>query len=86
MSANVAVIRRRYKPRTGTETFCGNCGKAAIRRADARRREKIIEARRLYAEGNSAQEIAKELNVRSTVRRKAMETVFSWVGKGTTGR
>jgi orotate phosphoribosyltransferase-like protein len=44
-------------------------------------RERIAEARRLRAEGIGLREIAQQLNVRTSKRSTALETVQRWIGK-----
>jgi hypothetical protein len=73
--------KERKAPKSGQANYCLNC-KVPLRRANERLREKVAEARRLRAEGNSLREIAKRLNVRTTKRSTALQTVRRWVGKG----
>lgn len=66
------------RPKPGQSNFCDRdtCGiAAALRQADARRKEKMIEARRLHARDVSVNEIAERLDTTpASVRR--------WVKKG----
>jgi hypothetical protein len=64
------------RPQAGQANFCDECGiSAALRQADARRKEKMVEARRLYADNVSVNEIAERLDTKpASVRR--------WVKKG----
>ena len=65
------------RTKRGLNTYCGDCGAEAARRdADRRRKDKMIEARRLYADGELPEEIANKLNVRSVA------SVRRWVKKG----
>jgi hypothetical protein len=82
-------VRESRLPRHGHANFCRLCtgdgnyrAYEGLRQADARRRHKIAEARRMRAEGMSVQEIAKALNVRSTVKSTAVQTVRRWIAKG----
>jgi hypothetical protein len=69
------------RPKTGMDRFCDPCGKdgtkAALRRADTRRREKQRQAKALYAAGGTVKEIALKLGVAK------ISTVSGWVGKRT---
>jgi hypothetical protein len=62
--------------------FCTFCKGEASRRADARRQEKIREARRLHSEGLSTSAIVEKLNVRNTARNHAAQTVRRWIKEG----
>jgi hypothetical protein len=64
------------KPNPGDANFCDDCGRdAALQRADARRRAKMADARRLHAEGLPLKEIAQRIDANvASVRR--------WIKKG----
>jgi hypothetical protein len=65
------------RPKTGMDRFCDQCGRrAAVRRADARRREKVSKAKGLSAAGLTVKEIASRLGVRKVT------TVSGWIAKG----
>jgi hypothetical protein len=54
------------RPKRGHNSYCDDCGLERARQdADRRRKDKMIEARRLAAEGIDMKEIALRLNVRS---------------------
>ena len=64
-------------PNRGQNSYCSDCGlDRALRDADRRRKDKMIEARRLHAEGAGPEEIASRLNVRSVA------SVRRWLKKG----
>jgi transposase-like protein len=72
------------RPKSGQANFCPNCAantagrmSEALRQADARRKAKMAEARRLYREGTAPDAIAIKLNVRG-----GAESVQSWIEKG----
>jgi uncharacterized Zn finger protein (UPF0148 family) len=74
-----AYVRERAA-KTGQANFCPRCGHGeALRQADGRRRRKMAEARRLHAAGRSIPQIIQELNVRSTTRSAAAQTVRRWI-------
>ena len=64
------------RPKVGQANFCDGCGTAvALRQADARRKAKMIEARRLHASEVSVNDIAERIDTSpASVRR--------WVRKG----
>jgi transposase-like protein len=65
------------RPRRGQNSYCDDCGLDRARRdADRRRKDKMIEARRLHAKGAKPEEIADRLNVRSVA------SVRRWLKKG----
>ena len=65
------------RPKRGQNSYCEDCGLERARQdADRRRKDKMIEARRLAAEGKGPKEIALVLNVRSVA------SVRRWVKKG----
>jgi hypothetical protein len=65
------------RPKHGQNSYCDDCGlERAKRDADRRRKDKMIEARRLHAEGVAPEEIADRLNVRSVA------SVRRWLKKG----
>jgi transposase-like protein len=70
-------LRAGKRPGRGQNNYCDACGLQRARRdADRRRKDKLIEARRLHAEGAAPEEIAKRLNVRSVA------SVRRWLKKG----
>jgi hypothetical protein len=67
--------RKQKAPKPGQENFCPSCGrKAALRKADERRREKIARARQLTEQGTGLTEIARELNT-------TVKTLKGWLRK-----
>jgi hypothetical protein len=73
----VPYIPAGRRPKHGQNSYCDECGTETARRdADRRRKDKMIEARRLYAEGAVPEEIANRLNVRSVA------SVRRWLKKG----
>jgi hypothetical protein len=70
-------IRTKKNPKTGDANYCDRCGRdEALRQADNRRRTKILEARRLHAEGMTVDEITERIAARS------VKTVRRWIQKG----
>ena len=73
-------IRERKRPRAGTANFCGDCGTdEALRQADRRRKRKMQDARKLYSEHVTCDEIAQKLDVRNRAGRTGAEIVSGWV-------
>jgi hypothetical protein len=70
------------RPNLGQKNYCPRCGSKAAREANRRCREKVAEARRLRTAGHGLREIAERLEVRSTKRSTALETVRRWIGRG----
>jgi len=78
----VPYVREKKAPKSGQANYCEKCGpNASLREANNRVRERIAEARRLRAEGIGLREIAQQLNVRTSKRSTALETVQRWIGK-----
>jgi hypothetical protein len=70
-------IRTGRRPKRGQNSYCDDCGLESARRdADRRRKDKMIEARRLHAKGATPEKIARRLSVRSVA------TVRRWLKKG----
>lgn len=64
-------VREKKAPKPSQGNYCLQCGpKAALREADRRRREKVSDARRLYANGESIVDIAVELKTKPTSVRR----------------
>jgi len=82
---------KEHQPKPGERNFCQACREhsanspktpPSMRKADEHRREKIRMARELHSQGFGVREIVKRLNVRSTVRSLATNTVRRWIRKG----
>jgi hypothetical protein len=71
-------VREMKAPKVGDANYCPNC-KKPLREANRRVQKKKIEARKLHVEGFSDREIAKKLNVRTSKRSTALQTVRRWI-------
>jgi hypothetical protein len=76
-------VREKKAPKPGQANYCEECGpNASLREANSRLRDRKAEARRLRAEeGLSVRKIAERMNVRTTKRSTALQTVSRWLGK-----
>jgi transposase-like protein len=73
---NKFYSRSKRSPGRGRLNFCDSCGRAAsVQKADQRRRERVIKARQLHADGATTSEIAKTLGT-------SIKTAAKWIKKG----